>query len=383
MFQHDLGHTGSAGFSDSPIKGELKWVFPTGAPIHSSPAVVDGTVYIGSRDWKLYAIDAETGVKRWEFQAETWIESSPAVVNGIVYFGSNDGRLYAVDAATGRKLWDFKTQYALKSSPAVADGIVYFGSDDYSVYAVDAVTGTKLWSFETDSHASSSPVVANGVVYIGSMDGTCYGLHSQNGRYRLGFRTYQAIVGSPAVNNGTVYVNTGGFLYAIDGKARNWPGEHDLRGWWLQFYAFRIAPPPPPISGYLWRLRLGMSSSSSPVVVDNLIYTSADNRLYRIDTEKFDINKLKDLKTTLQFFQYFTETGGWIFTAGGNIRSTPAFGGNALYVGSEDGRLYAIDAATGKKLWDFRTGDKITSSPALVGDTVYVASQDGKVYAIK
>lgn len=363
MFQRDLGHTSSTGLSGTPPQGKLKWEFSTGAPIHSSPAVVNGTVYVGSRDWSLYALDAETGALRWEFKAETWIESSPAVVNGVVYFGSNDGRLYALDADTGEKLWDFKTRYALKSSPAVADGIVYFGSDDYSIYALNAVTGTKLWDFETGSHASSSPVVANGIVYTGSMDGTCYGLHSQSGRYRLGFRTFAPIIGSPAVNDGVVYVNAGGFLYAIDGNARNWPGEHDFRGWWLQFYAFRLAPPPPPISGYMWRLRLGRSSSSSPVVVDDTVYTSSDNRLYRIDAQ--------------------TQKIQWWFPAGDAIRSSPALGDSVLYVGSEDGRLYAVDATTGKKLWDFPTGDKITSSPALVGDTIYVSSHDGKLYAIE
>jgi len=240
MFRHDLGHTGSIGLGNTAPQGKLKWEFSTGGPIHSSPAIVDGTVYVGSRDWTLYALDAETGAKRWEFKAETWIESSPTVVDGVVYFGSNDGRLYAVDASTGTKLWDYKIPYAIKSSPAVADGMVYIGGDDYSIYGLNAVTGTKLWSFETGSHVSSAPAVANGIVYVGSLDGTLYGLHSQNGRYRLGFKTFQAIVGSPAVDGSVVYVNTGGFLYAIDGNGRNWPGEHDFRGWWLQFYGHHI-----------------------------------------------------------------------------------------------------------------------------------------------
>jgi len=364
MFRRDLSRSGSASLLPTQPQGTLKWTFSTDAPIHSSPAVVNGTVYFGSRDWTLYAVDAETGTKRWEFKAESWIESSPTVVNGIVYFGSNDGRLYALDADTGQKLWDYKTRYAVKTSPAVADGIVYIGGDDYYIHAFDAVTGTLLWEFETGSHIASSPAVANGIVYIGSNDGYIYGLNAKNGRFRLRFKPYQAVMSSPSVSDGVVYVNSGGYLYAIDGSARNWPGEYDFRGWWLQFYAFRLAPSPPPISGFMWRQRLGRaSSSSSPIVIEDTIYTCADNRMYAIDTETREVQ--------------------WWFIAGDTLRSSPALGNNVVYVGSEDGNLYAVDATSGTKIWDFATGDQITSSPALVGSTVYVGSHDGKLYAIE
>ncbi len=168
MFRHDLGRSGTADSSGTLPQGKLKWVFSTGAPIHSSPAVADGTVYIGSQDSKFYALDAATGAKRWEYKTGSWVESSPAIVNGVVYFGSNDGRLYALDANSGEKLWDFKVGAVIKASPAVADGVVYFGAGDWYVYALDAVTGEKLWDFKTEGPVNSSPVVANGIIYIGS-----------------------------------------------------------------------------------------------------------------------------------------------------------------------------------------------------------------------
>jgi outer membrane protein assembly factor BamB len=64
------------------------------------------------------------------------ILSSPAVVNGTVYFGSNDGNLYALDASSGQKKWSFQTGDMVQSSPAVDDGIVYFGSYDHNLYAI-------------------------------------------------------------------------------------------------------------------------------------------------------------------------------------------------------------------------------------------------------
>ena len=101
MFQHDITHSGTTGGTATLPQGNIKWKFETGASIHSSPAVAYDTVYFGSADGKLYAVDAATGTERWEFKTGSWVESSPAVVNGVVYFGSNDGNFYALDAHNG------------------------------------------------------------------------------------------------------------------------------------------------------------------------------------------------------------------------------------------------------------------------------------------
>jgi outer membrane protein assembly factor BamB len=53
-----------------------------------------------------------------------------------------------------------------------------------------------------------------------------------------------------------------------------------------------------------------------------------------------------------------------------------------LFVGTQDGRIVAIDAATGGELWTARTGDVIVSTPLVAEERVYVGSFDGKVYAL-
>jgi len=366
MFRHDLARSGTTEPGGTLPQGTVKWIFPTGNQIHSSPAVADGTVYFGSRDFKLYAVDAATGTKRWEYKTDSWVESSPAVVNGVVYFGSNDSRLYALDANSGEKLWDFKASYPVRSSPAVADGIVYFGSDDYYVYALDAATGTKLWDFKTNGYVTSSPVVANGIVYVGSGEAFAYVLDALTGMRRLRFKTHYPVFCSPAVSDGTIYLNnTEGFLYAIDGKARSWPREHEIRPYWIQLWAFGLpgVPPPPPQSGLLWGLRLGRTASSSPVVTSDTLYIGSGNKLLAIDLQ--------------------SQQKHWEFEAEGVISSSPALVDTTIYVGSQDGRLYAVDATSGEKLWHITTGDKITSSPAVVNGTLYIGSHDGKLYAIE
>ena len=75
------------------------WEFETGdAIVYSSPAIgSDGTVYVGSWDKKLYAINGKSGVKLWEFETGSSVWSSPAIgSDGTVYVGSSDKKLYAI-----------------------------------------------------------------------------------------------------------------------------------------------------------------------------------------------------------------------------------------------------------------------------------------------
>ncbi len=51
-----------------------------------------------------------------------------------------------------------------------------------------------------------------------------------------------------------------------------------------------------------------------------------------------------------------------------------------LYIGSEDGTLYALDATTGILKWSYTTGSYIYSSPAVADGVVYVGSSDSIMY---
>ena len=78
--------------------GVKLWEFETGGAVTSSPAIgSDGTVYVGSWDKKLYAINGKSGVKLWEFETGGYVDSSPAIgSDGTVYVGSRDKKLYAI-----------------------------------------------------------------------------------------------------------------------------------------------------------------------------------------------------------------------------------------------------------------------------------------------
>jgi len=52
-----------------------------------------------------------------------------------------------------------------------------------------------------------------------------------------------------------------------------------------------------------------------------------------------------------------------------------------VYVGGDNGNIYALNASTGAKLWHYTTGGAVISSSAVANGMVYVGSTEGKVYA--
>ncbi|MBS3821115.1 MAG: PQQ-binding-like beta-propeller repeat protein [Phycisphaerae bacterium] len=72
----------------------------------------------------------------------------------------------------------------------------------------------------------------------------------------------------------------------------------------------------------------------------------------------------------------------WRFKTGDSVRSTPAVRDGMAYVGSYDGKVYAVRLRDGRKRWATPTGDGVESSPLLLEELLVVGSRDGKVYAL-
>ena len=68
-----------------------------GGPINCDPTVVDGVMYIGDRHRNLHAFEAESGEPLWKFRTGNAVQSTPVFTDDTIYFGSNDGHVYAVE----------------------------------------------------------------------------------------------------------------------------------------------------------------------------------------------------------------------------------------------------------------------------------------------
>jgi hypothetical protein len=130
------------------------WRVQTGGPIGDDPAVVGGTVYVGSGDGTHYAVDAATGEERWRSAADAAIDSSPAVANGVDYFGDDTGTLHAVDAATGQERWRFTGSPLRFVAVGVAAGVVCAPAQSGLLFALEAASGQER-PMPTARHAIS------------------------------------------------------------------------------------------------------------------------------------------------------------------------------------------------------------------------------------
>ena len=210
--------------------GAELWSYPmTYHEMYSSPAVSEDVLFAGVAG-KLLALDASSGTEVWSYPTENpkdRVISSPAVVDGVVYVGYPEGTLYALNASTGSKIWDYTTKdmgngVAIQSSPAVVDGVVYFGSLDHNIYALKASTGEKIWNHTVRLSVSSAPAVSGGVVYVSSHFGYLYVLKAASGEELWHFTVSDNVQSledySPTVAGGVVYVRSSdnGELYALD-----------------------------------------------------------------------------------------------------------------------------------------------------------------------
>jgi len=158
------------------FKGELKWRKKAKRGITSSATIVDGIAYYGSRDWTMYAIDAENGWQVWRFRMRGATISSPSFFDGMLYIGCGDNHIYCVDAKHSREKWRYQTDHQVTGSPIAHDGSIYCGSVDGSLYCLDHKTGRLRWRFHSDGPITGTPYISENVVYIGSTDHKIYAL---------------------------------------------------------------------------------------------------------------------------------------------------------------------------------------------------------------
>ena len=319
---------------DVPLNGGgLNWKFKTGDDVASSPAIgSDGTIYVGSSDYCLYAINPD-GTQKWKFKTTWNVKSSPAIgSDGTIYVGSSDYCLYAINP-DGTEKWKFRTGSYVMSSPAVgSDETIYVGSGDDHLYAVNP-DGTEKWKFKIGGDVRSSPAIgSDGTIYVGSYR-YLYALNpdgTQKWKFSTGGNS------SPAVgSDGTIYVGGSRALYAIN-----------------------------PDGTLKWKFQTGGRVDSSPAIgSDGTIYVgSNDDRLYALNPDG---------------------TEKWKFKTGYNVSSSPAIGSDgAIYVGSDDNYLYVLNP-DGTQKWRFETGGRVDSPLAIGSDgTIYVGSWDNYLYAL-
>jgi len=392
QFGYDAGNTGYApdatGPSTSPT---IAWRFDGETPtMNASPVVVDGTVYApGSGDpGYVHAVDAESGEEEWEFEPAGYASSAPAVVDGTVFLGTWGKRVYALDAATGEVEWEEDVGHRIgASSPAVVDGVVYVGTvgdgplrvrgpedeekfEPCALLALDAETGDVEWRYEEfgdRERIRSSPAVADGRVFFGAED-ALYALETATGEEAWTRTTPTHPESSPAVADGVVYYG-----------APSGEGGSPARLW-----AFDAAT-----AETVWTAGVDDANlRTSPAVADGTVYAAASSSGRTCLPAEGDGGPDCSGENRGRLYAFDAASGERAWTAGirTDTRSSPAVADGVVYVGCGSG----ISAVTtdGESAWrlDFegeREGDPyVDSSPAVTNGRAFVGASDGRLRAI-
>ena len=376
------------------LNGSLAWIFhATPAWPFQSTAVVDdsaGTVYVGNQNNKVYALDMTTGAERWAFLTGNPVQSSPVLSadRSVVYVGSNDGSFYALNATNGQMIWCIFIGKVWLASPLVGpDGTVYIGTrGTAAVYALRGHDGAVLWRFDTDDAIESKAAFGlDGSLLITSTDGSLYALHPVDGRLLWTYATGGPIHSSPVVTaDGRVLVGSN------DGKLHAVLHTHTMHRVWQLATGGQVR------GAVTFHAGLALVASR-----DSRVYAmDADTGIQRwsFTTGNSVMNSARPSadgsvvfvgSTDNKFYCLATQTGSvlWTFTGGGSdFLSAPTItpDGGLVLVGNADEHVYALHANTGTLAWKFRTGENVWSTPALRldGQVMYVGSDNGLLYAL-
>lgn len=265
----------------------------------------------------------------------------------------------------------FVVALLLCGSAIAQDAWMFRGNPQHTgIYEGQPLTHFKQvqWKFKTGGQVDSSPAVVKDTVYFGSADGSFYAVDRKSGAQKWKFQTKSRVVSSPAVSDGIAYFGSyDGSFYAVDAATGRQKWKFETGG--ERRFAGKHLHGAVPVAETMpdpYDCYL-----SSPVVSEGAVYFgSGDGNVYALDAAS---GKLK-----------------WKFQTGDVVHASPAIANGKVYVGSWDSYFYAIDANTGKEVWKFKTGEDpeihnqvgIQSSAAIANGVAYFGCRDSNFYAV-
>jgi outer membrane protein assembly factor BamB len=294
---------------------------------------------------------------------------TPCVTDDRVYIGvvrdtglQPTGAVICLDRTTLKPIWTFDDggkMLHMFSSPTVANGRLYIGEGMHAnfechLYCLNAATGQKHWAYSAGSHIESTPIVINDRVVFGAGDDGVVCLNAETGSpiWKLDRPAHvdtTAIVADDAV-------------FAGSGISRRIPAEPAVYA--LDLESGRIR----------WRTPMNLPVWATPALSDRTLFVGLGNgRL---------LEGPRPPETPAGAVVALDTANGrerWRFRGCDAVFGQPAVNEKFVFVGSRDGRCYALDKSDGRQVWSVDCGSPAVAGPVWAGETLVLAASGGRI----
>lgn len=273
-----------------------------------------------------------------------------SALDSTAYLAYNQA-VTAIDLTSGRTLWAFPNEpdrdTTFFAPPAVSDGdLIIVGGYDNVVYALDKATGQERWSQpleDTKERIIGAPVIASERVFVPSSSGRLYAFALENGDsiWTETFSAQEDLWAPPLVSGEIIYIaSLDHTLYALDYET----------------------------GAVEWSRDMGGAMADRPTLVDGLLLVGT----FAKELIALDASDGREV---------------WSFAAEDWVWSAPAVNGELAYFGDVSGTAHAVEIQSGREVWRAALDGAIAARPLVSNDTVFFVTdledqQMGKVYAL-
>ena len=178
--------------------GEEIWRTRVSGPMRAAPTVLNGRVFVITKDNRLFALGSKEGNSLWshtgfEEMAGLIGSASPAVDGDIVIVPYSSGEIYALRAENGRQLWEenltairradaVSALADIRGRPVINKGRVYAISHSGRMVAIDLKTGRRVW--EVPLGGVNQPWISGKFIFVITSDAKVICLTAEDGRIR-------------------------------------------------------------------------------------------------------------------------------------------------------------------------------------------------------
>jgi len=343
--------------------------------------IVNGVIYAGANSvvtlnryglpgvgWiDVYAFDAQSGRQIWDYQTDHCSITNLAVADGRVYFGleaDSMSSLNALNASTGSLLWS--TPCKNSHSTPVAENDKLFINSVYSILAFNGVDGSVAWNYTINAHvADRAPTVAKGVLYE-LLNGNLYALNMEDGSMLWSHETNGGFSSAPKANN-VVYAASGdGNIYAFNAATGDELWRHDTTA--------------PEFSAWV-----NYTGHTTPVYYEGVLYFTCHSFRHILITGhgEQDTSQMW-IMSSVYALNAASGKKVWNYTDDIGALGSPVAVANGIVYTEVGDRFFGFNSQNGSLIWNYTNAQLHPNSKIVIDNgMIYAGFSDGQLYALR